>query len=510
MTPQRIPVIELLRVSIQSQDSDERLGLDAQHSVNLSTCARFDLSIVGEPIRVVVSGAEIVGSEAMEQVLEAISYGRARGVVIAEYSRLFRPDRWDDYRILQTFADHAALIYLPSGPIDLQTEGGFVLATVNNMVASLERRRIKERMQRGKEEHRRRGGHPNGAHQVPLGIAFSKEAGWSYTADAERVKEIFHRVLSGERNFHRLANEMNVSRSLLRLILRREEYTGWRVYAHRIGGKYPNGRNRLVPRRPEDVLRVRLPLEPLISEEDFATVQEIISKRHGPGIHRGQENDPFLYRGLLVCALDQRSLYVNASKAHGRDYYLCENHRIRPKDGSERCTLGYVRRERIEACIEIALSSVLADEELLTQAVQSYEDSLSASWRETTIDEEGTRRQLAQFAQRRERVLESYLDGVLSRARRDQELAEIDAKSTAVAGLLKRQPSKRPGALSEIDVTALSLVLAEYRFLPREAKRKLLEALSPRIHIRKYEVVGVELPTQAFASDAWLQKHAQQ
>lgn len=142
MTSPGIPVVELLRVSIQSQDSDERLGLDAQHSVNLATCARFGLSIVGEPIRVVVSGAEIVGSEAMDKLLDAITYGHAAGVVIAEYSRLFRPDRWDDYRILQTFVDHGALIYLPSGPIDLQTEGGFVMATVNNMLVSLERRRI--------------------------------------------------------------------------------------------------------------------------------------------------------------------------------------------------------------------------------------------------------------------------------------------------------------------------------------------------------------------------------
>lgn len=510
MTSQLIPVIELLRVSIQSQDSDERLGLDAQHSVNLATCARLGLEIIGEPIRVVVSGAEIVGSEAMEQVLEAISFGRARGVVIAEYSRLFRPDRWDDYRILQTFADHAALIYLPSGSIDLQTEGGFVLATVNNMVASLERRRIKERMQRGKEEHRRRGGHPNGAHQVPLGIGYSKEAGWFYTADAERVREIFRRVLTGERNFLQLADEMNVSRTLLRLILRREEYTGWRVYGHRIGGKYPNGRNRLVPRKPEDVIRVRLPLEPLVSEEDFATVQAIISYRHGPGINRAKQDDPFLYRGLLICGRDGRRLYVNAKKGPGRDYYLCENQRTQPKDGRERCDLGFLRREPLEACIESALSGVLANEELLLAAAHAYEESLSAGWRNSTIDEEGTRRQLAQFAQRRERVLESYLDGVLSRARRDQELAEIDAKSTAVAGLLKRQPTERPQALTTIDVTALAGVLAEYAFLPRQAKRSMLDALAPRIHVRKYEVVAVELPTHAFTSDAWLQKHAEQ
>jgi hypothetical protein len=141
---------------------------------------------------------------------------------------------------------------------------------------------------------------PNGAHQVPLGLAFSKEEGWTYTADAERVREIFRRVLAGERNFSRLADEMNVSRTLLKLILRRPEYTGWRVYDKRVGAKYPNGRTRLVPRRPEDVIRVRLPLEPLITEEDFAAVQAILSNRDGPGVYRVKGIDPFLYRGYLV------------------------------------------------------------------------------------------------------------------------------------------------------------------------------------------------------------------
>lgn len=512
MTSPGIPVVELLRVSIQSQDSDERLGLDAQHSVNLATCARFGLSIVGEPIRVVVSGAEIVGSEAMDQLLDAITYGHAAGVVIAEYSRLFRPDRWDDYRILQTFVDHGALIYLPSGPIDLQTEGGFVMATVNNMLVSLERRRIKERFARGKEEHRRRGGHPNGAHQVPLGLAFSKEEGWSYTADAERVREIFRRVLAGERNFGRLADEMKVSRTLLRLILHRSEYTGWRVYEKRVGGKYPNGRTRLVPRRPEDVIRVRLPLEPLISEEDFATVQAILSARGGPSVYRVRGIDPFLYRGYLVCAADGRQLYVNASKSKDRSYYLCENHR-KPAPGVERCQLGYLRREVMEEHVDAALSGSLADEELLWNAVRAYEESLDAAWRTPSVDEAAVRRQIAELEQRRERIVESYLDGIISRTRRDQELAEIAEKSAAAAALLKQEPAPPAPALTREDVAALALVLAEYAFLEREAKRVMLEALTPRIYVRKYAVVGVELPTRAFmqtSGEAWLRGNAEQ
>ncbi len=126
------------------------------------------------------------------------------------------------------------------------------------------------------------------------------------------------------------------------------------------------------------------------------------------------------------------------------------------------------------------------------------------------MNEDVVRRQLAELEQRRERTVESYLDGIISRTRRDQELAEITEKSGAAAALLKREPAAPAPSLGRKDVAALALVLAEYAFLEREAKRLMLEALAPRIHVRKYEVVGVELPTHAFTSEAWLQKHAEQ
>jgi hypothetical protein len=107
---------------------------------------------------------------------------------------------------------------------------------------------------------------------------------------------------------------------------------------------------------------------------------------------------------------------------------------------------------------------------------------------------------------RRDRIVESYLDGIISRTRRDQELAEIEGKSAAAAALLKQEPAAPAPTLTREDVAALALVLAEYAFLERESKRVMLEALAPRIHVRKYEVVGVELPTHAFISEAWLQK----
>jgi hypothetical protein len=179
----------------------------------------------------------------------------------------------------------------------------------------------------------------------------------------------------------------------------------------------------------------------------------------------------------------------------------------------ERCQLGYLRREGMEEHVDAALSGSLADEELLWSAVRAYEESLDAAWRTPRMDEAAVRRQLAELEQRRERIVESYLDGIISRTRRDQELAEIAEKSAAAAALLKQEPAPPAPALTREDVAALALVLAEYAFLEREAKRVMLEALTPRIYVRKYEVVGVELPTRAFmqtGGEAWLRGNAEQ
>ena len=121
--------------------------------------------------------------------------------------------------------------------------------------------------------------------------------------------------------------------------------------------------------------------------------------------------------------------------------------------------------------MDAALSGSLADEELLCSAVRAYEESLDAAWRMPSVNEDVVRRQLAEVEQRRERTVESYLDGIISRTRRDQELAEITEKSAPAVALLKREPAAPAPSLGREDVAALALVLAEYAFLEREAKR---------------------------------------
>lgn len=492
-TPSSIPVVELLRVSTESQAGEDRAGLPAQHAVNTRTCETYGLRVV-ETVEVVVSGAAVVGTDAMDRVLLCVTSGRAHGIVVAEYSRLFRPDRWTDLAILQVFEEHGAKIYIPAGPIDLSSELGFVQATVNNLLAAIERRRIRERMMRGKEELRRRGAHVAGGVGMPFGFAYSKRDGWSYTHEIELVRELFRRFLAGERNYSALADAVGLSRTNVRFLLTNPVYSGWRVYTLR----HAPGKRR-VHRAPEDVLRVRLPLEPIVSEEDFALVQAIVENKRASRPQLPPRDD-FTYRGFLVCAEDGLPMYPHCA-GEGRFFYRCRSHHpTRRPEGTAKCFTGFLNRDILEPMLNDAISERLTDPDVLLEAIGEYERSRAASWRANTGDRATLEARAIRARERRDRVLELFLDGDIDRAEKDRRLAGLaDEIGAAEAVLAAAQPAVTP-ELSPDDVMAVVDAFAQWAALGIPDRRQVLESLGPSFYVRRlgrrgnFRVDGVRFP----------------
>ena len=129
-----IPVVELLRVSTAAQAEDDRAGLPAQHTTNVRTAAAYGLRIV-ETVNVVESGAEIARGPSMERLLAYVTSGRVQGIVVAEFSRLFRPAPAAEINEQTTLSEMKALTERLSGrafrefasPHRGQAGGGFPL-----------------------------------------------------------------------------------------------------------------------------------------------------------------------------------------------------------------------------------------------------------------------------------------------------------------------------------------------------------------------------------------------
>src|SRR5215472_7468912 len=109
-------VIELIRVSTERQAESDRASIPAQRSVNLRTCALYDLQIVRTIQIADVSGDCVLLTAEIRELVRLIESPEIVGVVAREFSRLMRPENFDDFALLQKFAETKTMLYLPEGP----------------------------------------------------------------------------------------------------------------------------------------------------------------------------------------------------------------------------------------------------------------------------------------------------------------------------------------------------------------------------------------------------------
>src|SRR5713226_6301047 len=328
-------VVELIRVSTEQQAAGDRGGIPAQREANKRTARIYGLHIVKTIEIVDVSGASVLTSPKMKELLRLMESPDIQGVVAKEFSRLMRPEKFTDYALLQQFIDTGTVLYLPDGPIDLASKSGRLLGTIRAALAGLERREIIERMNDAKESMRRAGKHPGGASSLPYGVAYSPRAGWSYTADAEKVRTAFHLFLSGETSYTVLSQKLNIPRTNVRFILENPIYTGWRVYREkrdpsaigyvsRPGGR--QGYRRKIERAPDEVIRVRV-LDAIVSEKDYSRVQHIIRlKKEKHWRSYAEAPNRYTYNGFLSCRDCASLLYTHTAKD---EFYVCKSRNTR-------------------------------------------------------------------------------------------------------------------------------------------------------------------------------------
>jgi DNA invertase Pin-like site-specific DNA recombinase len=284
MKPKR--VIELIRVSTESQAGDDRASIPAQRTVNRRTAAQYGLDIVRSIEMSDVSGAAVLLAPEIQELVRVMASPEVHGVVAREFSRLMRPENFSDYVLLQAFADTNTVLYLPDGPIDLSSKSGRLMGTIRAAIAGLERTEILERIWSAKEEKRRSGKMPQSSITLPFGVGYDRGAErWYYTPESEKVREAVHRFLSGTTSCYSIGKALGIDPYNLRVIMRNPIYTGWRIIdkrrdpsaaAHKAGKHGRQADRPKISRAPEDVIRVQVVDKALINEGDFRRAQELM------------------------------------------------------------------------------------------------------------------------------------------------------------------------------------------------------------------------------------------
>jgi site-specific DNA recombinase len=497
-------VIELIRVSTEQQAGEDRAGIPAQREINRRTARTHGLTIVKSIEIVDVSGTAVLSSPQMQELLRLMEAPEIHGVVTKEFSRLMRPEKFTDYALLQQFIDTRTVLYLPDGPIDLASKSGRLLGTIRAALAGMERGEIIERMNDAKESMRRAGKHPGGESSLPYGVAYSPRAGWSYTADAEKVRTVFRLFLSGETSYTVLSQRLNIPRTNVRFILENPIYTGWRVYRERRdpsnlgyvsrpGGR--QGYRRKIERAPDEVIRVRV-LDPIVSEADFNRVQHIISlKKEMHWRSYAEAPNRYTYNGFLTCGDCASLLYTHTAKD---EFYVCKSRntreaRLRATRGLVPCSNRYMLRKKLEPKIDFLLGEKLREPEFLSRVVDEFNAGIRNAVSAAATERTAVSRKLANLEAKRQRILEAFFDGAIDKQERDSRIAHLDRELSSFRQILLDSTPAVLAPRDDADFEEILEPFAEWEFLEREDKRALLAALCPEIRVERYVVKSLML-----------------
>lgn len=495
-------VIELIRVSTQSQAGNDRASIPSQKTSNQRTAETYGLKIVKSIEMTDVSGTAVLRSPEMQELLRLIESPEIHGVVVREFSRVMRPDNFGDYVLFQAFQDSGTLLYLPDGPLDLNSKSGKLMAGLRAMIAGNELSEIRERVWSAKEQMRRAGKNPGGDILLPFGVGYEKDRGFFYKPEAELVREAFRRFLSGETSYTELAKPLGFTSQGMHTVLSNPIYSGWRVYdkkrdmssaARRYSAGGRQGDRPKVRRDPGEVIRVKVISEPLISEAQFERAQEIIErKKLHHWKHRPDTKHIFTYGGFLLCAECESPVYGKDASGF---YYACRRRLERLESG--KCPTKFMRQERLEEKLDGMLSDRLTDRKFITGLLSDFEAKSEAAVSRSRIAR--LEIELKRLREKRQRVLDAFFEDLLSRDERDERLADVEKKSRATEeALLREVPFPKVSARSLMTAFA---PLFEWQFMNRENKRRILAVTIPEIRVADYHVRGISVVSPNLCCD---------
>jgi DNA invertase Pin-like site-specific DNA recombinase len=505
MEPKVKKVIELIRVSTAGQAGDDRASIPAQRTINRRTATAHGLEIETTIEMTDVSGAAVLHAPEMHKLIAMLRTKKYHGVVAREFSRMMRPENFADFGLLQEFVNAGAMLYLPDGPIDFASKSGRLMGTIRAAMAGAERTEMLERSYGAKEEMRRAGKCPSGYVTWPFAVAYDDQRGWHYTHDAEKVREAFRLFASGVTSFTVIARETGLARTALATILRNPIYMGWRVYDKRrdqsaegklLGINGRQGDRRKALRSEDEVIRVRVIKEEdaLIDEKTFQTVQTIITaKHHRHWKFRNASELRFTFAGFLVCAECQSNVYTQSGRScknrttgemANYDYYVCSQRRA----NNGKCKSAYMDRAQLEEKLDDLFAEMLTDRSYLAKLAEAF--ILRAKTEGSRATVERLKKTVVALQEKRGRVVESIIDGLITKEDGKARATAIDRDILAAQEALQRE---EPGA-REITPHELALMLQpvlNWRFLGRDHKRRFLAVSVPEIHVADLKIHGI-------------------
>src|SRR6516225_7563750 len=107
-------VIALIRVSTEEQASKDKTGIPRQHAAIEAGVRLHGLTVEREEVVVDVSGRHVMDDPQFQGIFRDLKSGKVGGVIVAELSRLARPENPGDFIVYDPFKLYKRIIYTPS------------------------------------------------------------------------------------------------------------------------------------------------------------------------------------------------------------------------------------------------------------------------------------------------------------------------------------------------------------------------------------------------------------
>jgi len=284
-----------------------------------------------------VSGEFIAEREEMQKVLDYLSEGTIRWVGVMDEDRLGRGDKIDQGRIERAFKESGAFIITPGKIVDLQDEADELYMDYKGMGARYEYKQTKKRLHGGRRRSAGRGNFVGGKppygylkgidlkteypHLIKEYVQKAAEMEnlklYPHPEESEVVKQIFEWMTSGA-GIRTIAKRLtgahltptgliNWNRTTITKILKNPVYTGIIRYGNKKWIKRENGTYMIKPVAEREKEIAKDAHHPLVSEEDFDKVQNILKANDTTPLNHNKVLTN-IFAGLLKCGFCNLSM----------------------------------------------------------------------------------------------------------------------------------------------------------------------------------------------------------
>lgn len=492
-------VIALLRVSTEEQAADDRSGLDRQQTVIDRTVAAHNLEVIRTVTLIDVSGNSVLLNPEYQAILRAIETHVVDGVVASDQDRFVRADDLASLTALDVLKKAKAKLYTGGTVHDYTTNAGIFQSHISAIVAGLELRTIKERMQGGKEEKRKAGKCASSAITLPRGVAYDRKAERWFYIDIEvaAVQEAFRLIdEEGKTNISEIARIVGIQNRTLHNLLRNPIYCGWKVYDKKRGDeKYYRSDGKQTDRKKvfrDEPIRVKVIGEPAVSQERFDRVQTILNETGTKWRSHRQTLEINLGTGIAVCGYCGRRLYASSGRRKEGSrigYYYCSaNDYLNRRKGTS-CQQPNIPKPVLEETLVKFAAEHLASEEFIGRLAEKLHAPVSESTRPAM------EKKLADIDRRKKRLLEGYEDGAIELADYKFRKAELENEAGTLTRLIQSE-IERNRIREQADDSLRLLVTACIGFAKltnKAEQRDVLRGLFAKVAFQNEAIVGCEL-----------------